>query len=79
MITFEKILGTLEGDGAGDVRPTADGGFIIAGNTHNVDEEASDAYLMKTNAYGEIEWTEVYDSDDDDENSDGFSVCNSCK
>ena len=74
MITFEKILGTIEGDGASDVRMTADGGFIIAGNTDNVDEESNDGYLMKTNTYGEIEWTEVYDSDDNDDNSDGFSA-----
>jgi len=73
LITFEKILGTLEGDGASDVRPTADGGFIICGNTYIVDEETNDAYLVKTDTYGEIEWTGVYDSDDNDENSDGFS------
>ncbi|UCE07940.1 MAG: T9SS type A sorting domain-containing protein, partial [bacterium] len=72
-LTFEKILGTLEGDGASDVRPTTDGGFIICGSTDNIDEEANDAYLVKTNTYGEIEWTEVYDSDDNDENSDDFS------
>ena len=73
LITFEKILGTIEGDGASDVRSTADGGFIIAGNTFNDDEEKNDGYLMKTNAYGEILWTEVYDGDDNDDNNDGFS------
>ena len=72
MITFEKLLGTLENDGAADVQPTADGGFILCGNTVNLDEDLSDGYLVKTNAWGEIEWTKVYDSNDNKDNSDNF-------
>jgi uncharacterized delta-60 repeat protein len=73
VVTFERILGTLESDGASDIRVTSDGGYIIAGSTNNPDEERSDAYLVKLNSFGETEWSGIYDSDDGDDNSDGFS------
>jgi len=73
LITFERIIGSLESDGDGSVRVCDDGGFIIAGSTYNVDEDRNDALLIKTDSYGQVEWRQTYDGDDGEENSDGFS------
>ncbi len=60
LITFERIFGGPNGDGVGSVRITADGGYIIAGYTTRVDQEYSDALLVKTDVYGQIEWSQWY-------------------
>jgi hypothetical protein len=69
-ITFERIFGGPNGDGAGSVRITSDGGYIIAGSTTRVDQEYSDATLIKTDAYGQIEWSQWYG---EEEWSEGFA------
>ncbi len=70
IITFERIFGGPNGDGAGSVSITADGGYIIAGSTTRVDQEYSDALLVKTDVYGQIEWSQWYGLE---EWSEGFS------
>ncbi|MDZ7332240.1 MAG: T9SS type A sorting domain-containing protein [candidate division KSB1 bacterium] len=70
MITFERIFGGPNFDGAGSVRITADGGYLIAGSTIRVDQEYSDAFLAKLDIYGHIEWSEWYG---EEEWSEGFS------
>lgn len=70
VITFERIFGGPNGDGAASVRITADGGYIIAGSTTRVDQEYSDAFLVKTDGYGQIEWSQWYGLE---EWSEGFS------
>jgi len=63
-IAFERIFGNPDGDGAGSVRETADGGFIIGGSTTLLGEEFSDATIIKMDKYGQIEWSQVYGDDD---------------
>ncbi len=70
LITFERILGTPENDGGGQVRQTSDDGYIIAGGNLPHEKDYNDAYLVKTDIYGQIEWTRNYGGDD----SDGFAV-----
>ena len=69
-ITFERIIGGPNQDGAGSVRITADGGYIIAGSTTRLDQEYSDALLMKTDVYGQVEWSQWYG---EEEWSEGFA------
>lgn len=45
-----------------DIAATADGGFVIAGNTatHGTDNLAADIYLLKLDADGNIVWTKTF-------------------
>ncbi len=47
------------------VRPTTDGGYIIAGYTNAAGN--NDAYLIKTNANGDTTWTKVFSTATGDE------------
>jgi hypothetical protein len=69
-ISFERIFGGPYGDGASSVRATTDGGFILAGSTVPVDADYSDATLIKTDRYGQIEWKQIYGLE---EWSEGFA------
>lgn len=42
------------------VRPTSDGGFIVAGSTESYGAGQSDFYLIKTTALGDTLWTRTY-------------------
>ncbi len=70
-VTFERIFGSPEGDGVGSVRETADGGFLLAGSITRLDQEYSDASLIKTDRYGQVEWSQWYGQE---EWSEGLSV-----
>ncbi|MFQ5911284.1 MAG: hypothetical protein ACE5IJ_11290, partial [Thermoplasmata archaeon] len=49
------------GRGSGhSVQQTADGGYMIAGNTYSPDTKASDVYLIKTDAEGNEDWHRTY-------------------
>lgn len=59
-ITFERIFGRTDGDGASSVRVTDDGGFIVAGSTQLIEREFRDATLIKLDAYGQVLWSKEY-------------------
>jgi len=69
-IAFERIIGGPNNDGAGSVKETADGGYILAGSTTRLDQEYSDATLIKLDAYGQIVWSQWYG---EEEWSEGFA------
>ena len=57
--------------GAGDdegysVQQTNDGGYIVAGYTNSFGAGSRDAYLIKTNAWGDTLWTKTYGGPLDD-------------
>jgi hypothetical protein len=64
-ITFQKTIGGSLADFGNSVRQTMDGGYIIAG-TFNSDS-SSNAYLIKTDALGNVEWKKTYDAASNDE------------
>jgi len=66
VITFERIFGGTESDGLGGIQQTPDGGFIVAGNTLLPDEDYTDVYVAKLDAYGAIEWQNHYGGKDND-------------
>jgi hypothetical protein len=51
-----------------------DGGFIFAGATASFGAGYSDAYLIKTDAMGFVEWSQTYGGSGEDR---GFSICRS--
>ena len=69
---FQKDYGTADSlsDASGAcVQPTSDGGYIATGYIGNFGAGGDDVYLVKTDANGNIEWTQTYgDADADDAN-----------
>src|SRR5687767_15967992 len=57
---FQKTYGGAGTDYIWAVAQTADGGYILAGETQSVGAGLSDAFLTKTDAYGTIQWTRAY-------------------
>lgn len=62
-ILWQKSLGGTKGDYAYSVRPTSDGGYIVAGNSSSVDGDvtglhgtASDAWIVKLDGTGTLIW-----------------------
>jgi len=43
-----------------DVEQTADGGYLVIGETRSRGAGGSDAWLIKTDGQGEIEWNHFY-------------------
>lgn len=56
--TFQKVY-SKQNDGCSSIRPTNDGGYILAGS-HKVNPGRWDLYLMKINAGGDIIWANNY-------------------
>ncbi len=52
---WHKTYGTANLETAGDIEPTSDGGYIIAGSTNGY----TDGYVVKTDANGDTLWTKV--------------------
>ncbi len=65
-ITFERILGGLDADGASSIAIAADGGFILAGSTILPEEDFTDVLIIKTDKYGEVLWTTTFGGDDNE-------------
>jgi len=54
---WEKFYGRSEDEFGYSVKQTSDGGYIIAGKVSNEqDPFVTDAYIIKTDLYGNIEW-----------------------
>jgi len=68
---WTSTYGGSADDRAYCVQQTSDGGYIIAGETFSFGAGYSDAYLLKTDSYGDTLWTRTYGGSFDDM---GYSV-----
>ncbi len=59
-ITFERTYGGLLQDQGRSARQTTDNGYIVAGVTNSFGYGENDAYLIKTDEYGDTVWTKTY-------------------
>ncbi|UCE37744.1 MAG: Ig-like domain-containing protein [Thermoplasmata archaeon] len=73
-VKLNKINKTFGGgsiDRGYSVYPTSDGGCIIAGQTASYGAGSSDAWLIKTDTYGNEQWNSTFGGSNDDR---GYSV-----
>ena len=61
-----RTFGGEENDGAYSVRQTADGGYIIAGDTESFGAGGWDTYMIKTDREGLEEWYRTFGGEEDD-------------
>jgi hypothetical protein len=62
---WTKIFGGTDDDYSNSVKQTNDGGYIIVGTTYSFGGN-SDAYLIKTDSFGNLEWSKTYGGGDFD-------------
>ena len=56
---WTRTYGTERGDIGRDGIQTNDGGFLLVGETQR-DSTGIDVYMIKTDAYGDTQWTNYY-------------------
>jgi len=65
-VRFTKTYGGTDYDFAYSVQQTPDGGYILAGLTRSFGAGFYDAFLVKTDASGNVQWAKTYGGTDDD-------------
>jgi hypothetical protein len=68
---WTRLYGGDSSETGRSVQQTADGGYIIAGDTKSFGNGGRDVYLVKTDTVGDTMWTRTFGGTDDDE---GYSV-----
>ncbi|MCL0082281.1 hypothetical protein M1O14_00925 [Dehalococcoidia bacterium] len=63
---WSQTFGGSESEGAYSVQQTADGGFIIAGETYSFGKGRSDFWLVKTDPQGNKEWSQTFGGPEED-------------
>ncbi|MEM3699924.1 MAG: CARDB domain-containing protein [Candidatus Bathyarchaeia archaeon] len=63
---WNKTYGGAESDFASYVLQTSDGGYIVIGSTKSFGSGEYDAWLVKVDAYGNMEWNKTYGGSQDD-------------
>ncbi|MHA2328703.1 MAG: hypothetical protein ACXACR_09295 [Candidatus Hodarchaeales archaeon] len=76
MMEWNQTYGGTEEDGAEAIIQTADGGYALAGFTRSRGAEDSDAWLIKTDRNGTVEWNQTYGEDLDDKAFTLFQLAN---
>jgi hypothetical protein len=81
-ITFEKTYGGFKDEYSHSVRQTDDGGYILCGFTSTQSSGSKDVYVVKTDAYGNVEWDRTYGGPGADHgycitktNDGGYIIC----
>ena len=60
---WSKVIEENQGSVGHSVQQTSDGGYIITGEKYNSIETGVDVWLIKTNSFGNVEWTKTFDGD----------------
>lgn len=65
-LKWDKTLGEGFSDEAYSIQQTTDGGYIVAGTTNSSDGEGLDAWILKLDLNGNVEWDKALGGDDYD-------------
>lgn len=65
-IQWQQSYGGSDDDDAASVKQTADGGYIVAGDTYSFGAGGYDAWVLKLDAAGNIQWQKTYGGINDD-------------
>lgn len=72
LVLWAKSYGGAERERCYDVVETSDGGFLLAGETRSFGAGGNDAWIVRTNSYGDSLWSHTFGGTADD----GFqSIC----
>ena len=63
---WEKKFDRTCDDEISSVQQTTDGGYILAGGTYSCDTDICEAWLLKTDANGEMQWEKKFPGADED-------------
>jgi hypothetical protein len=81
---WHQMYGGINIDKGTCIKETSDKGFIMAGYTNSFGAGGYDAYLVKTDSFGVIQWTHTYGGSDWDfancvaqTNDGGYIICGS--
>lgn len=66
-LQWSQTYGGVIDDWANAVLPMADGGFTLVGSTRSSGVGGGDAWILKTDAYGTLQWNQTYGDRDIDE------------
>ncbi len=64
---WEKTFGGSDYDMAYSIQQTADGGYIVAGDTYSKSVGQSDIWILKLDSNGNLEWDKAFGGSDYDE------------
>jgi len=84
-LEWQKTFGGNDYDEANSIQQTTDGGYIVAGWTGSFISGERDAYILKLNSKGEVEWQKTFSGEDSDEansiqqTADGGYIVAGCK
>ncbi len=59
-LEWQKTFGGKDFDVAKSIQQTTDGGYIVAGWTYSFGSGSQDAYILKLNEKGEVEWQKTF-------------------
>ncbi len=65
---WNQTYGGEGGDSPGSLVATSDGGYAIIGTTDSFGAGSTDLWLIKTDAYGNVEWNQTYGGPDSERN-----------
>jgi hypothetical protein len=74
VVKFAKTYGGTGIEHARSVQQTSDGGYIVAGFTSSFGAGGRDILLIKTDAFGNLQWAKTYGGTDDDMNWGGWGA-----
>jgi len=65
-VQLSKMYGGTDSAGASSVTKTSDGGYALAGHIEYFGVDSSDAWLVKTDSSGNMQWSKTYGGTQDD-------------
>jgi len=71
---WNKTYGGTDNDSLQTIVLTTDGGFAIGGKTNSFGAGKTDMWLVKTDSYGNVQWSKTFGGPGDDSGPDGNDV-----